>query len=213
MSYTNSLNINTQQNGIINLVKQVVGTRLAQIKSSSNVGQLVPAVIKKRSTDRASTNQPAVDLPYPYCLVDFLNASFWGGAELVNEKYADNGNRLYETDYIVKFVIDFVGRQTDDVHSIALSLHKALTTSFFRNKESDLTGGRLFKISNDVNRGMIQRQTEWVDLSTIVIDITFRDVLEIDSEGNIVQIILNGELHDHFIDPDPILININTNEV
>jgi hypothetical protein len=60
---------------------------------------------------------------------------------------------------------------------------------------------------------MIQRQTEWVDLSTIVIDITFRDVLEIDSEGNIVQIIVNGELHDKFIDPDPILININTNEV
>lgn len=209
MSYTNSLNINSQQEGLINVVKDAVGARLAKIKSATS-GALVPAVIKKRTTDKASTNQPAIDLPYPYCLIDFLQASLWGGGELLNFKIADNGNHIYECDYIVKFVVDFVGRQPDDVHSIALSFHKALTTTHFRNLVAEKTGGRLFKISNDIKRGMIQRSTEWVDLSTVVIDISFRDVLEIDSQGNIVQIVLDGELHNQFIDPNPITLNIDT---
>jgi hypothetical protein len=73
-------------------------------------------------------------------------------------------------------------------------MHSLLKTSEIRNKVNDYTSGNLFRISNDVRKGMIQRQTEWVDLSTIEIEIALRDVIETDSEGNIVQIIVNGEL-------------------
>lgn len=212
MSYTNSLNITSQQEGLINVVKAAVGARLAQIKSSTS-GAMIPAVIKKRTTDKTSTNQPAVDLPYPYCLIDFLQADLWGGGQILNIKRADNGNMIYESDYIVKFVIDFVGRQSDDIHTIALSFHNALKTNYFRDLVWEKTGGNLFQVSNSVKRGMIQRQTEWVDLSTIVIDIAFRDVLEIDSEGSIVRIVIDGELHNSFTDPTPINIHIDTNEV
>lgn len=209
MSYTNTLNIDAQLNGIVNVVKQCVGAKLSQVQSTTS-GQTIPAVIKKRITDRASTNQPAVNLPYPYCTVDFVRADLWGGGEELNFKILPNGNHIYETDYIVKIAVDFVGRATDDPHSIAVSMHRALTTSFYRNIVSDLTGGNLFKLGNDIRRGAIQRQTEWVDMSTIILDIAFRDVLEIDSEGNIVQIVLNGELHRNFTDPNPITINIDT---
>lgn len=209
MSYTNTLVISNQMDAIVNVVKQCIGDKLAAY-NSANSGT-VPAVIRKRTTDKTSTNQPAVNLPYPYAAVDFVEAQLWGGGEVLNIKRADNGNMLYETDYIVKFAIDFVGRSTDDPHSIALRMHRSLTTSYFRGLIADLTGGRLFKISNEVKRGVIQRQTEWVDMSTILLDISFRDVLEITSEGSISQIILNGELHNQFIDPNPILITIDTN--
>jgi hypothetical protein len=59
---------------------------------------------------------------------------------------------------------------------------------------------------------VIPRSSEWVDMSTLKIEIIIRDVLTTDSEGNIDHIIVNGELHNSFIDPDPILINIDTEE-
>jgi hypothetical protein len=212
MTTTTTLDINNQLDSVVVVVKNTVGSLLSQVKSSGSTAT-TPAVIKKRTTDRSSTNQPSIDLPYPYSMVDYIDMNLWGGGELLNVKYADNGNRIYETDYVIKLSVDFVGRQQDNVHSIAHRMHTMLKTSEVRNKISDLTNGRLFKISNDIRKGMIQRSTEWVDMSTFFIDIIFRDVLETDSEGNIVQIIVNGELHEQFIDPDPILIHIDTNGV
>lgn len=211
MTTTTTLNINNQLDAVVQIVKQTVGPLLSQV-ASSNSGT-VPAVIKKRTSAWGSTNQPAVDLPYPYSMVDYIRADLWGGGEILNIKKTDSGNNIYETDYIVRLSVDFVGRQQDNVHTIAHRMHSMLKTSELRAKIADLTNGRLFKVSNDIRKGVIQRASEWVDMSTFFIEIIFRDVLETDSEGNIVQIIINGELHEQFIDPDPILLQINTNGV
>ncbi len=108
MSYTSTLNISEQLDAVVNVVKQTVGSKLSQVQSTT-AGQTIPAVIKKRITDKASTNQPAVNLPYPYCTVDFIRADLWGGCEQLNFKVLPNGNHIYETDYIVKIAVDFVG--------------------------------------------------------------------------------------------------------
>jgi hypothetical protein len=210
MTTTTTLNINNHMDAVVKIVKETVGSMLSQM-ASTGATPTAPSVVKKRTTDRNSSNQPSIDLAYPYGMVDFIKSSLWGGAEVVNIKRADNGNMIYESDYIVKLSVEFVGRQTDNIHTIAHRMHSMLKTSEIRNKVSDYTGGRLFRISNDIRKGMIQRQTEWVDLSTIEIEIAFRDVLETDSEGNIVQIIFNGELHESFIDPTPIPIHVDTN--
>jgi hypothetical protein len=209
MSYTNTLNIAEQLDAVVNIVKQTVGNKLSQVQSTTS-GQTVPSVIKKRTTDKSSTNQPAVNLPYPYSVVDFIRADLWGGCEQLNFKQLPNGNHIYETDYIVKVSVDFVGRSTDDPHTIACSMHRALTTSYYRDILAGLCKGQLFKLGNDIKRGAILRQTEWVDMSTVILDIAFRDVLEIDSEGNIVRIVIDGELHDQFIDPTPITFTTDT---
>lgn len=209
MTYTSTLNISEQLDAVVNVVKQTVGSKLSQVQSTTS-GQTIPAVIKKRITDKTSTNQPAVNLPYPYCTVDFIRADLWGGCEQLNFKVLPNGNHIYETDYIVKIAVDFVGRATDDPHTIAANMHRSLTTSYYRDILSGLCKGQLYRLSNDIKRGAIQRQTEWVDMSTIILDITFRDVLEINSEGNIVRIVLDGELHDHYTDPTPITMTIDT---
>jgi hypothetical protein len=188
-----TLNINNQLDAVVKIVRDTVGGMLSQMKSTGST-PTAPSVVKKRTTDKTSSNQPSIDLAYPYCLVDFIKSSLWGGAEIVNYKKADNGNAIYESDYIIKLSVEFVGRQTDNVHTIAHRMHSLLKTSEIRNKVNDYTSGNLFRISNDVRKGMIQRQTEWVDLSTIEIEIALRDVIETDSEGNIVQIIVNGEL-------------------
>ena len=210
MATTTTMNINTILDNLVVIVREIIGTDLAQVKANTS-GATRPAIIKSRTTDKNSTNQPNVELPYPYAVIDYIDTDLWGGAELINEYTLEDGNRVYETDLLVNLSIEVVGRLENNVHTIGNKLQRYMRTPVVRARFPDLMGARLFSVS-DLKKGVIPRSSEWVDMSTLKIEIIIRDVLTTDSEGNIDHIIVNGELHNSFIDPDPILINIDTEE-
>lgn len=210
MATTTTMNVNSILDNLVVIVREIIGSDLAQVKANT-AGGTIPAIIKSRTTDKTSTNQPNVELPYPYAIIDYIDTTFWGGAELINEYTLENGNRVYETDLVVELSIEVVGRLQNNVHTIGNKLQRFLRTPHIRARFPDLMNARLFSVS-DLKKGVIPRSSEWVDMSTLKIEIIIRDVLTTDAEGNIDHIIVNGELHDSFIDPDPILINIDTEE-
>lgn len=205
---TTTVDINQMQNSLVTIVSGIIGNSLATV-AANNTGATRPAVIKSRTTADGSTNQPAIDLPYPYCVVDYNFTNLWGGGEIINEYLDVNGNNVYETDLIIEFSVEIVGRLVNNVHTIANVLQRYINTPSQRAKFESLMNGRLFKVSN-IRKDVIKRSTEWVDMASLTIQVAVRDILTTDADGNINRIIVDGELLDSPDDLDPINIHIDT---
>lgn len=205
---TTTVDINQMQNSLVTIVSGIIGNSLATV-AANNTGATRPAVIKSRTTADGSTNQPAIDLPYPYCVVDYNFTNLWGGGEIINEYLDVNGNNVYETDLIIEFSVEIVGRLVNNVHTIANVLQRYINTPSQRAKFESLMNGRLFKVSN-IRKDVIKRSTEWVDMASLTLQVAVRDILTTDADGNINRIIVDGELLDSPDDLDPINIHIDT---
>lgn len=205
---TTTVDINQMQNSLVIIVSGIIGNSLATV-AANNTGATRPAVIKSRTTADGSTNQPAIDLPYPYCVVDYNFTNLWGGGEIINEYLDVNGNNVYETDLIIEFSVEIVGRLVNNVHTIANVLQRYINTPSQRAKFESLMNGRLFKVSN-IRKDVIKRSTEWVDMASLTLQVAVRDILTTDADGNINRIIVDGELLDSPDDLDPINIHIDT---
>lgn len=205
---TTTVDINQMQNSLVTIVSGIIGNSLATV-AANNTGATRPAVIKSRTTADGSTNQPAIDLPYPYCVVDYNFTNLWGGGEIINEYLDVNGNNVYETDLIIEFSVEIVGRLVNNVHTIANVLQRYINTPSQRAKFESLMNSRLFRVSN-IRKDVIKRSTEWVDMASLTLQVAVRDILTTDADGNINRIIVDGELLDSPDDLDPINIHIDT---
>lgn len=206
---TTTVNINSMQDALVIIVTGIIGTQLATVKAN-NSGATRPAIVKSRTTANGSTNQPAIDLPYPYCVVDYNFTNYWGGGDIINEYLDVDGNSVYETDLIIEFSVEIVGRLANNVHTIANIFQRYVNTPNQRDKFESLMNSRLFKVSN-IRKDVIKRSTEWVDMASLTLQVAVRDILTTDADGNIARIIVDGELLDSPDDLSPTLIHIDTN--
>jgi hypothetical protein len=113
-----SLDMNGIRNGLIEITRVLIGSRLSTIPSSG--GTTKPAVIKNNS----GGNKPS----FPYASIGEIGISKVGRGSR-DQYFDDNEDEVSEFDYIGRFSIQINGGNDQDVQSISAEISSRLQTT------------------------------------------------------------------------------------
>lgn len=158
------INHSSVMTGLIQMIRLVVGYRLATLPSPPGSEELLSAVIR----DRAKGPRP----DFPYIVVDRQTSAKTGGAWLRDQYVNSSGKVTYKTEQTLNFTITCIGSDADDILN---ELRISLIDDINRIQMLTLTGA-VFQDCTEATEKPTFIETDFVDGSEM--DIYFTAVSE-----------------------------------
>lgn len=182
-----NVNVNDLNNGLIDVVAELIGHRLATIPTGPS-GETSPAVMPVGSL--------APQQDRPFILVDHIGMQRIGFGP-VNTGIDDNGDEFTDEDYKLQFSISLYATTDDDTLGIISELRTRLFTSRGKRLICDNVDATTLNIS-DITFGRSVDSTDFTEVGKFTYDFTVRLRITDTTVYVIDSISLEGDLYDDF---------------
>lgn len=188
-------------NEFIRVARNGVGQFLSQTGPPNNP---FPSVIRARGSNNQGI--PAPPQPnVPYIVIDVLDTTDEASWLLDESCMDEEGNTIYTS---VKMLLLNYRCYGGNSNNIMNRLHSYFKISRVRDEIRKNTGGSVVELTNIDPEPIILDKARFLETASFNIYFNIKDSITDSETGYFDSIVLDGELHRHIDDPNPLPLNI-----